>query len=80
MLTSRKKIILPLITMAVLLISVESLTTIEELEHFIEGNQAVAFTVLGDTNERYQFIQKTLIKLRYITLKKPDKGISQSIP
>jgi hypothetical protein len=61
--------------MAVLLISVENLTTIEELEHFIEGNQAVAFTVLGDKNERYQFIQKTLIKSRYITLKKPDKGI-----
>lgn len=55
--------------------NIENLTTIEELEHFIQGNQAVAFTVLGDKNERYQFIQKTLIKFRYITLKKPDKGI-----
>ncbi len=55
--------------------NIENLTTIEELERFIQGNQTVAFTVLGDKNQRYQFIQKTLIKLRYITLKKPDKGI-----
>ncbi len=55
--------------------NIENLTTIEELERFIQGNQTVAFTVLGDKNQRYQFIQKTLIKFRYITLKKPDKGI-----
>ena len=55
--------------------NIENLTTIEELERFIQGNQAVAFTVLGDKNQRYQFIQKTLIKFRYITLKKTDKGI-----
>jgi hypothetical protein len=57
------------------IMNIENLTTIEEFEHFIQGNQAVAFTVLGDKNERYQFIQKTLIRFRYITLKKPDKGI-----
>jgi len=55
--------------------NIENLTTIEDLEHFIRGNQAVAFTVLGDKNERYKFIQKTLIKFRYITLKKSDKSI-----
>ena len=55
--------------------NIENLTTIEELDNFIQGNQAVAFTILGDKNERYKFIQKTLIKFRYITLKKPDKGI-----
>jgi hypothetical protein len=33
--------------------NIENLTTIEELEHFIQGNQALAFTVLGDKNERY---------------------------
>jgi hypothetical protein len=57
------------------IMNIENLTTIEELERFIQGNQTVAFTVLGDKNQRYQFIQKTLIKFRYITLKKPDKGI-----
>ena len=62
------------------IMNIENLTTIEELERFIQGNQAVAFTVLGDKNQRYQFIQKTLIKFRYITLKKTDKGHRQSIP
>lgn len=55
--------------------NIKNLTTIEELEHFIQGNQAVAFTVLGDKSERYTFIQETLVKFRYITLKKPDKGV-----
>lgn len=55
--------------------NIENLTTIEDLEQFIQGNQSVAFTVLGDKNERYKFIQKTLIKFRYITLRKSDKGI-----
>jgi len=55
--------------------NIENLTTIEDLERFIQGNQAVAFTVLGDKHQRYQFIQKTLIKFGYITLSKPDKGI-----
>jgi hypothetical protein len=32
-------------------------TTIEELEHFIQGNQSVAFTVLGD---------KAAIPARYV--------------
>ncbi len=55
--------------------NIENLATIEALEDFIQGNQAVAFTVLGDKHERYQFIQKTLIKFRYFTLSKPDKGV-----
>ncbi len=54
--------------------NIENLTTIEDLEHFVQGNQAVAFTVLGDKHQRYQFIQRTLIKFRYFTLSKPDKG------
>jgi len=55
--------------------TIENLTTIEALENFIQGKQAEAFTVLGDKHERYQFIQKTLIKFRYFTLSKPDKGV-----
>ncbi|MFT7009115.1 MAG: hypothetical protein ACJAXJ_003663 [Colwellia sp.] len=57
------------------IMTIKNLTTIETLENFIQGNQAVAFTVLGDKSERYQFIQKTLIKFRYIALSKPDKGV-----
>ena len=57
------------------IMNIESLTTIEALEGFIQGNQAVAFTVLGDKHERYQFVQKTLIKFRCITLSKLNKGV-----
>lgn len=55
--------------------NIENLTTIEELDNFNQGNQAIAFTVLGNKQERYQFIQQSLIKFRYITLSKPDKGV-----
>jgi len=55
--------------------NIENIKTIEDLENFIQGNQTVVFTVLGDKHQRYQFIQKTLIKFRYITLKKANKGI-----
>lgn len=58
--------------------NIENLTTIEDLEHFIQGNQAIAFTVLGDKHQRYQFIQKTLIKFGYISLSKRNKGIVSS--
>tara|TARA_R110002167_G_scaffold108866_1_gene277853 strand:- start:4766 stop:4924 length:159 start_codon:yes stop_codon:yes gene_type:complete len=33
------------------IMNIENLTTIKELEHFIQGNQAVAFTVLGNKNK-----------------------------
>ena len=54
--------------------NIEKLKTIEDLENFVQGNQAVAFSVLGDKNERYQFIQKVLVKFRYVTSNKSDKG------
>jgi hypothetical protein len=40
------------------IMNIENLTTIKKLENFIKGNQAEAFSVLGDKNEPYQFIQK----------------------
>jgi transposase InsO family protein len=57
------------------IMNIKNLNTIVDLENFIQGNQTVAFTVLGDKNERYQFVQKTLIKFRYTSLTKPDKGV-----
>ncbi|MFQ3193960.1 MAG: hypothetical protein ACI9N3_000772 [Colwellia sp.] len=32
------------------IMSIENLKTIEDLDSFIQGNQIVAFTVLGDKN------------------------------
>ena len=54
--------------------TINNLDTIESLELFLDGNQPVVFSVFGGKQERYQFIQKTLIKFRYFTLPKKDKG------
>jgi transposase InsO family protein len=57
------------------IMNIENLTSIEDLEQFLQGNKAIAFTVLGDKQARYQFIKNALIKFRYMTLKKRDKGV-----
>ena len=54
---------------------IENLDAIEALEGFLQGNQAVAFSVLGNKPERYQFIRKTLVKFDYMTLSRKDKGV-----
>lgn len=55
--------------------NIENLTTIDALESFLQGNQAVAYSVLGDKTERYQFIRKTLVKFSYLTRCKREKGV-----
>ena len=42
---------------------------------FLEGTQRVAFEVASDKDSRYQWIQRTLVKFRYKSLRKPDKGV-----
>ena len=55
--------------------SIKNLETIEALEDFLQGNHPVAFAVLGNKIERYDFIRKTLVKFSYMELPKKDKGI-----
>ena len=55
--------------------NIETLTTVESLEHFLQGNQAIAFSVLGEKAERYQFTQKILVKFAYQTRSRKDKGL-----
>jgi hypothetical protein len=55
--------------------NIESLTTVESLDHFLQGNRAIAFSVLGDKTERYQFAQKTLVKFSYHSCSRKDKGL-----
>lgn len=52
----------------------ENLTSIEQLEAFLQGTQPVMFTVAGDKAERYQWIQQTLIQFQYLALNKQEKG------
>ena len=53
----------------------KDLTTIDQLSAFLEGTQRVAFEVASDKDSRYQWIQRTLVKFRYKSLHKPDKGV-----
>jgi len=55
--------------------TIKNLDTVEALEAFLQGNQPVAFSVLGDKTERYTFIRKTLVTISYINLSKKDKGV-----
>ena len=57
------------------IMNIENLATIESLDNFLKGNQIIAFRVLGNKLERYQFIRKTLIKFSYITCAKKDKSV-----
>ena len=50
--------------------TIKNLDTIEVLEAFLQGSQAVVFSVLGDKTVRYDFIPKMRVKI-------PDLAPSQ---
>jgi len=53
----------------------KELKNTQELQTFLEGTQAIAYSVPGDKSARYAFIQTTLKQFHYRALKKPQKGI-----
>lgn len=53
----------------------QELSTIDELAAFLAGTQAIAFEVAVDKDDRYRWIQRTLVRFRYLTLSKQDKGV-----
>ena len=53
----------------------KDLKNTEELKAFLEGAQAVAFSVPGNKSAHYAFIQTTLKQFHYRALKKRQKGI-----
>ncbi|MBC8382036.1 MAG: hypothetical protein H8E58_10990 [SAR92 clade bacterium] len=55
--------------------SLEQLNTIEDVNRFLDGTQAVAFGEATSTSARYRWAQKTLVKHGYMLLSKADKGI-----
>jgi transposase InsO family protein len=56
------------------IMSLEQLTTLDAIKQFLEGTQAVVFNVVTDKSERYRWVQKTLVKHRYLLLGKADRG------
>jgi hypothetical protein len=57
------------------IMTLNDLTTIEHLKGFLEGTQTCVYTVLSDKDEQYRWIQKTLVQMRYLTLKKRERGV-----
>lgn len=55
--------------------SLESLNTMDDVRHFLDGTQVLAFGVATNKQERYRWVQKTLLKPRYMLQGKPDKGL-----
>ena len=53
----------------------EDLTTIDQLEDFLSGTQAVAFSVISDKDACYRWIQGELVKFRYLRLSRCGKGV-----
>ena len=53
----------------------EDLTTIDQLEDFLSGTQAVAFSVISDKDACYHWIQGELVKFRYLRLSRQGKGV-----
>jgi transposase InsO family protein len=57
------------------IMNINDLTTIEQLEHFLSGTQAVAFAVAGSQEEGYRSIRCALVKFNYLALDKRSKGV-----
>ena len=53
----------------------EDVTTVDQLTDFLSGTQAVAFSVLSDKDAGYRWIQGELVKFRYLTCSRQDKGV-----
>jgi len=54
----------------------QSLTSLEEVRAFLDGNAAVTF-VAPVAQERYRWLEATLRQFRYDALKRADKGLLQ---
>jgi len=57
------------------IMTLEDLTTIDQLEDFLSGTQAVAFSVISDKDACYHWIQVELVKFRYPRLSRRGKGV-----
>lgn len=57
------------------IMKLEDLTTIDQLEDFLSGTQAVAFSVISDKDTCYRWIQGELARFRYLGLSRQGKGV-----
>ena len=55
--------------------NLKDLKNTQELQTFLTGSQAVAFSLPGNKKDRYHFIQSTLKQFHYRALNKRQKGV-----
>jgi len=55
------------------IMKLEDLTSIEPLEDFLSGTQAVAFSILSDKDACYRWIRGELVKFRYLKCSPGEK-------
>ena len=55
--------------------NLDNLTAIDQLADFLSGTQTVAFSVLSHPAARYEWVQMTLVRFRYLTLSRGDQGV-----
>lgn len=55
--------------------TLDQLTTIEQLERFLDGSTPCTYQPLEDKDDRYRWVQRTLVRFRYLTCKKQEKGV-----
>jgi hypothetical protein len=57
------------------IMSLDKLRTIDEMVSFLDGSQAIAFTVASSKRERYVLLEKILMRFRYAKLTHRYKGV-----
>jgi hypothetical protein len=57
------------------IMSLDKLRTIDEMVSFLDGSQAIAFTVASSKRERYALMEKILTRFSYAKLARRDKGV-----
>ena len=55
--------------------NLNDLKNTQDLQTFMEGTQAVAFSLPGNKSSRYRSIHSILKQFHYGALKKPQKGV-----
>src|SRR5680860_725835 len=57
------------------IMKLDELKTIPQLRDFLAGTQPVAFSISGDKDDCYRWIQRELVRFRYLQLRRADKGV-----
>ncbi len=53
----------------------DNLSTISQMEDFLNGSQSIAFAVATTKDERYRYVERVLSRFSYSRLKRDDWGV-----